>query len=122
MKQAVADVQNALPGVLTPGKGWSGRVFETGLKGMYQMLRGLGLEPGKEMLAAMQEADACGARIVYGDQEQAVTLARISASVNMLVCPPTSHHLAQGVDQHKIGQCRLQQPVMPRFLREGVQC
>lgn len=46
--------QKALPGLLTPGSGWAGRVFEAGLRGMYQHLRNLGLEPGEELLAAMQ--------------------------------------------------------------------
>ena len=46
--------QNALPGLLTPGRGWAGRVFEAGVRGLYQHMRNLGLEPGEEMLAAMQ--------------------------------------------------------------------
>ena len=46
--------QKALPGLLTPGTGWAGRVFEAGLRGLYQHLRNLGLEPGEELLAAMQ--------------------------------------------------------------------
>lgn len=75
--------QSVLPGLLTPGKGWSGRVFESGLKGLYQAMRGMGMEPGQEMLAAMEEADACGAAIVYGDQEQSITLSRISQNISM---------------------------------------
>ena len=47
-------MQNALPGLLTPGQGWAARVFEAGLRGLYQHMRNLGLEPGEEMLAAMQ--------------------------------------------------------------------
>jgi hypothetical protein len=53
-------LQDALPGLLTPGRGWAGRVFEAGLRGLYQHMRNLGLEPGEEMLAAMQVGRGLG--------------------------------------------------------------
>ena len=53
-RSVTAAPQNALPGLLTPGRGWAGRVFEVGLRGLYQHLHNLGLEPGEELLAAMQ--------------------------------------------------------------------
>ena len=54
--------------MLTPGLGWTSRVVAAALKGVYQISRENGMQPGQDMLAAMEEADACGATIVYGDQ------------------------------------------------------
>ncbi len=42
----------------------------------------------------LQEADACGARIEYMDQEQSVTVRRISENFKFTVCLPTLHALS----------------------------
>ena len=59
MKLGFSLAQKALPGLLTPGSGWAGRVLAAGIGGMYQHMRNLGLEPGEELLAAMQARPTC---------------------------------------------------------------
>ena len=61
-------LQSLVNAMLTPGLGWTSRVVAAALKGVYQISRENGMQPGQDMLAAMEEADACGATIVYGDQ------------------------------------------------------
>ena len=68
-----------------PGPGWTSRAIGAALSGVYQISRDAGMEPGQDMLAGMEEADACGATIVYGDQEQSTTLRRIAQELRIVV-------------------------------------
>lgn len=54
------------------------------------MLKLLGMDPGLEFKVAMQEAEAQGARVVYGDADVQQTLKNLSASIKMEVCAHTA--------------------------------
>ncbi|KAK9806536.1 hypothetical protein WJX73_008475 [Symbiochloris irregularis] len=66
------------------GRGsWAQMFAGAGMTAMYRMLRVAGLDPGAEFKAAILEAENIGARIVYGDQDQNTTMARISQHLGL---------------------------------------
>lgn len=72
-----------LPGVLKPGAQWGSSVVKFGVGGMYQAMRMMGLEPGGEFKAAIEEAKAVRARVVYGDMPVEITSSRIAARIGI---------------------------------------
>ena len=72
-----------------PG-GLQAKLVGASLSGLYAGLRNLGLDPGAEFKAGIEEAERLGARIVCGDQSQRViaqNLAKhlqLSVSINLL--------------------------------------
>lgn len=49
-------------------------LLKQGFRGFYKALQSMGMEPGLEFKVALEEADKLNARIVYGDQEQEITV------------------------------------------------
>ena len=86
-----------------PG-GLQAKLVGASLSGLYAGLRSLGLDPGAEFKAGIEEAERLGARIVCGDQSQrgiAQNLAKhlqLSVSINLLpnvnFCPGWAHAIS----------------------------
>lgn len=51
--------------------------------GFYRVLKLLGMDPGLEFKVAMAEAQAQGAKLVYGDANVQETLKKLSASIKL---------------------------------------
>ncbi len=71
-----------------------GHLFETLIRILYQMFERLGMEPGAEFVAAMQECEKRRIPVVFGDQDVSVTMAKIQKVFSMqdfmriLAAPP----------------------------------
>jgi len=59
------------------------KLLAIGLRGFYAMWRHAGLEPGGEFKAALKEASAISAKVVYGDQEAELTMKKLAASIKL---------------------------------------
>ena len=64
-----------------------------GHAGFYRVLKLLGMDPGLEFKVAMQEAEAQGARLVYGDADVQQTLRNLSATIKMEVCAQSASRM-----------------------------
>lgn len=75
----VAEVLRTLgaPGDLTT------KLIGLGLRGFYAMWRHAGLEPGGEFKAALTEARAVGANVVYGDQDASETMRKLAQTITL---------------------------------------
>ncbi|PSC74329.1 conjugal transfer [Micractinium conductrix] len=65
-----------------PGGTMSQKVVQAGLPLVYRAMKALGMDPGAEFKAAVEEAERIGARIVCGDRDVQQTLQRLSQTVN----------------------------------------
>lgn len=59
-----------------------GELLNQGMKGFYKMLKTMGMDPGLEFKVALEEAEKLRARIVYGDQDQAITLKNMASALS----------------------------------------
>ena len=66
--------------------GWvkesAGGVLGKALKSFYGNIEKLGFSPGEEFLVAIEEAKACNARILLGDQDVTRTLSNVAAAIS----------------------------------------
>ncbi|KAI7840858.1 hypothetical protein COHA_005450 [Chlorella ohadii] len=69
--------------IMSGGGSFSQKMVQASLPMMYKMLKMMGMEPGGEFKVALEEADACGARVVYGDRDVQATLQRLSQNMDM---------------------------------------
>lgn len=58
------------------------KALQLGLGMFYRFFRSAGMDPGQEMIAAMQEADRIGAHLVYGDQDVRFTLSKLQQALS----------------------------------------
>lgn len=59
-----------------------GELLNQGMKGFYKMLKNMGMNPGLEFKVALEEAEKLRARIVYGDQDQAITIKNMASALS----------------------------------------
>ncbi|GAB4814690.1 hypothetical protein N2152v2_001736 [Parachlorella kessleri] len=64
------------------GANFGQQLFKLTMQGFYRFLKSLGMDPGGEFKAAMEEADKLGARVVYGDRGMQETLQRLGSALS----------------------------------------
>lgn len=57
-------------------------LLKQGLRGFYKAMESMGMDPGLEFKVALEEADKLNARIVYGDQEQEITVQNLASALS----------------------------------------
>lgn len=68
--------------VMGPGN-VGAKALQLGLGMFYRFFRSAGMDPGKEMVVAMQEADRIGAELIYGDQDVRFTLSKLQQALSV---------------------------------------
>lgn len=76
-------MQQMLKQIMFGGGTFSEKMVQVSLPMMYKMMKMMGMEPGGEFKVALEEADACGARVVYGDRDVQATLQRLSQNMDL---------------------------------------
>ncbi|DBA73860.1 hypothetical protein WJX79_009281 [Trebouxia sp. C0005] len=57
-------------------------LLKQGLRGFYKAMKSMGMDPGLEFKVALEEAEKLNARIVYGDQEQGITVQNLASALS----------------------------------------
>eukprot|EP01025_Chloroclados_australasicus_P050433 TRINITY_DN5792_c0_g1_i1.p2 TRINITY_DN5792_c0_g1~~TRINITY_DN5792_c0_g1_i1.p2 ORF type:complete len:217 (-),score=19.68 TRINITY_DN5792_c0_g1_i1:490-1140(-) len=82
-------IRSAIQRFLTGGSTFNltAEVFRTGVESLYSFMKQSGLQPGKEMKVAIEEAKRIKANVVYGDKDVESTVQNIAKRVSIFDLP-----------------------------------